>query len=184
MDARINTMGVRLTDGQRAHIEERVGRLERVHESPTDAKIEIRSEHNRRGGEQFISQFTIALPGNILRSEVRDRDLLKAVDQSVTKMERQIRRFRDRSIQRGRRATSLGELGAEQAAEAAATPSNGTIVKRKQFEMRPMNTNEAIEQLELLGHDFFVFFNPDSRLVSVLYRRRDGNYGLIEPEIA
>lgn len=186
MEAQINTQNVRLTDGQREHIEERISRLERIQENPTDVKLEIRSVKPRSGGEQFVAQFTIALPGNILRSEVWNHDLLTAVNQTVTKMERQIRRYRDRKIQRGRRATSLSQLAIEQDATAAAAEAEpvGRIVRTKRFDMAPMGTDEAIEQLELLGHDFFVFFNPDSSQVNVLYRRRDGNYGLIEPEIA
>lgn len=187
MDVQIKTQNVKLTDGQRAHIEERVSKLERVQENPTDVKLEVRSVKPRSGGEQFISQFTIAVPGNILRSEVQNHDLLTAVDQSVSKMERQIRRFRDRKIERGRRATSLSQLAIEQDAAAAAAAeleTTGRIVRNKRFDMAPMDTEEAIEQMELLGHDFFVYFNPDSSQVNVVYRRRDGNYGLIEPEIA
>jgi putative sigma-54 modulation protein len=186
MDVQIKTQNVRLTDGQREHIQERVSKLERVHENPTDVKLEVRSVKPRSGGEQFVVQFTIAVPGNILRTEVQNHDLLSAADQAIAKMERQIRRYRDRKIDRGRRGTSLSQLAIEQNAGAEATEDEtvGRIVRTKRFDMAPMDTDEAIEQLELLGHDFFVFFNPDTSQVNVVYRRRDGNYGLIEPEIA
>lgn len=189
MDVQIKTQNVRLTDHLRDYVENRVSKLERVHERPTDVKMEIRSEKPRSGGEQFIAQFTIAMRGTILRAEVRNHDQHAAIDQAVDKMERQIRRYRDRKIDRTRRrAVGLSELAVEQAELEAAIPigedGDGAVVRTKRFALQPMDPEEAIEQLELLGHDFFVYFNPDSNQVNVLYRRKDGDYGVIEPDIA
>jgi putative sigma-54 modulation protein len=188
MDVQIKTQNVRLTDNLREYIEGKVERLERVHERPTDVKLELRSERPRSGGEQFIAQFTIAVRGTILRSEVRNHDQHSAIDQAVDKMERQIRRYRDRKLDRSRRhAVGLSELAVEQAAieaDTLAAEDQGAIVRTKRFALQPMDPDEAVEQLELLGHDFFVYFNPDSSQVNVLYRRKDGDYGVIEPEIA
>ena len=189
MDVQIKTQNVRLTDHLREYIESRVGKLDSVNERTTDAKFELRSEHPRSGGEQFIAQFTIAMRGNLLRSEVRNHDQHTAIDQSIDKMKRQIRRYRDRKIGRGRRnAMSLGELAVDQvetdeAADAVEEPQ-GAIVRRKRFALQPMDAEEAVEQMELLGHTFFVYFNPDTGQTNVLYRRADGDYGVIEPEIA
>jgi putative sigma-54 modulation protein len=189
MDVQIKTQNVRLTDHLREYVETRVSKLEKVHERPTDVKMELRSEHPRSGGEQFIAQFTIAMPGTILRSEVRNHDQHAAIDQAVDKMTRQIRRYRDRKLGKSRRhAPSLAELAIDQAELEASQQdmleSQGSVVRTKRFKLQPMDAEEAIEQLELLGHDFFVYYNPDSSQVNVLYRRQGGDYGLIEPEIA
>jgi putative sigma-54 modulation protein len=189
MDVQIKTQNVRLTDNLQDYIESRVEKLERVHERATDVKMEIRSEKPRSGGEQFIAEFTIAIPGTILRSEVRNHDQHAAIDQAVDKMARQIRRYRDRKIDRNRRhAVGLSELAIEQAAiesvDGQIEEDAGAIVRTKRFAIQPMDPEEAVEQLELLGHDFFVYFNPDSCQVNVLYRRKDGDYGVIEPDIA
>lgn len=189
MDVQIKSQNVRMTDHLRDYIESRVSKIERVNERPTDVKFELRAERPRSGGEQFIAQFTIAMPGTILRSEVRNHDQHSAVDQAVDKMTRQIRRYRDRKIGKSRRnAVGLADLAIDQAEiEASAQEmleTDGVVVRTKQFKLQPMDTDEAIEQLELLGHDFFVFYNPDTSQMNVLYRRKDGDYGLIEPDIA
>jgi putative sigma-54 modulation protein len=190
MDVQIKSQNVRMTDHLRDYIESRVSKIERVHERTTDVKFELRSEHPRTGGEQFIAQFTIAMPGTILRSEVRNHDQHAAVDQAVDKMTRQIRRYRDRKLGKSRRnAPSLADLAIDQAeieasAQEIAEDAGGAVVRSKRFAIQPMDTDEAIEQLELLGHDFFVFYNPETSQTNVLYRRKDGDYGLIEPEIA
>jgi putative sigma-54 modulation protein len=171
------------------YVQRRASKLDRVNERVTDAKLELRHEQNRREGERYIAQFTIATRGAILRAEDRAVEARAAVDLVVDKMNRQIRRLHDRKIQRGRRdALSLGELAVSQmdAAELAEPDldEEREIVRTKRFKVQPMDTTEAVEQLELLGHDFFVYFNADTNRMSVLYRRRDGGYGVIEPEIA
>ncbi len=188
MDVQINTKNVRLTDHLQDYIESRVGKLDRVTERTTDVKFELRSERPRSGGEQFIAQFTIATRGNLLRTEVRNHDQHAAIDQAVDKMKRQIRRYHDRKIDLSRRnAVSLGELAAEQLdvpADAGIEAADGAVVRTKRFMIQPMEPAEAVEQMELLEHDFYVFYNPNTSQMNVLYRRKDGDYGVIEPEIA
>lgn len=188
MDVQINTKNVRLTDHLQDYIEGRVGKLDSVNERTTEAKFELRSEHPRTGGEQFIAQFTIATRGNLLRTEVRNHDQHAAIDQAVDKMKRQIRRYHDRKRDRPRRnALSLGEMAAEQldlTTDVEVEAVDGAVVRTKRFMLQPMDPTEAIEQMELLEHDFFVFYNPDTSRINVLYRRKDGDYGVIEPDIA
>lgn len=189
MDVQIKTQNVRLTDHLQEYIENRVSKLDSVNERTTDAKFELRSEHPRSGGEQFVAQFTIAMRGNLLRSEVRNHDQHTAIDQAIDKMKRQIRRYRDRKIRRSRRnAMSLGELAVDQVdgetEDILVEEAAGAVVRTKRFKLQPMDAEEAIEQMELLGHTFFVYFNPDTGQTNVLYRRADGDYGVIEPEIA
>jgi putative sigma-54 modulation protein len=110
-------------------------------------------------------------------------------------MERQIRRFRDKQVFQRRRQKARTQSAIAQPILPAAAPDLGieatddeapldTLVRRKRFKLLPMDEDEAIEQMELLGHDFFVFFNPEEAQINVIYRRRDGQYGLILPELA
>lgn len=193
MDVQIKAKNLRLTDALQEYIQKRTEKLDKIDQKVVDAKFEVRSERNRSGGEQIIAQFTIATKDAILRTEEKNRDVHAAIDLAVQRMERQIRRFRDKRIFNRRRQQQLaaeagtpagltldGELLTEEAEE---VPSE-LLVRRKRFKIQPMGTEEAIEQMELLGHDFFVFFDPDEAQINVLYRRRDGRYGVIQPELA
>ena len=126
---------------------------------------------------------TVLTRGTILRAEERSTDMYASLDMCLDKLERQAKRFRDRLSRKHR-------SGARPAAEEE-TPEEGEpvepvdlprIVRTKRFTLKPMTPEEAMLQLELLGHDFYVFANAESSHVNVLYRRHDGNYGLIEPE--
>lgn len=192
MDVTIKAHNFRLTDGLREHIEKRVAKLDRVNERITEAKFEIREQPHHSPNDRFRAQFTIATRKAILRAEDRSEDAYTAIDIVADKMARQIRRFHDRKIHRSRReAVNLGLLAAEQTNEAVASISveadediGGTVVRTKRFPVLPMDTDEAIEQIELLGHDFFVFYNLDTSQMNVLYRRKGGQYGVLEPELA
>ncbi|MBM4429958.1 MAG: ribosomal subunit interface protein, partial [Chloroflexi bacterium] len=105
---------------------------------------------------------------------------LAAIDTVRDKLQRQIERFKRRPARVRERARAAAATTVEPAVEEA-TPS---IVRTKRFLVTPMSEEEAIEQMELLGHDFFVFFNASADSLNVLYRRRDGNYGLLQPELA
>ena len=183
IDLRILVQGVEHPDGITSYIEERVERLDRFNERVTGAKFELRPEHHRSGGDQWIAQFTVSTPGRILRAETRDRDQRHAVDIAVEKMRKQVRRFHSRKLSRSRRdAINLGQLAADQVNEDEhEDPELGPLVRTKRFEFLPMDVDEAIEQMELLEHDFFVFRQRDSGDTQVVYRRKDGAYGLIEP---
>lgn len=193
MDVQIKARNLRLTDALQEYIESRLQRLDKIDQKVTDAKFEIRSERNRTGGEQMVAQFTIATKDAILRTEEKNRDIHVAIDLAIERMERQIRRFRDKRVFYRRRqrqmAAEAGEPlpvstldGLDVAEEEEETPSE-LLVRRKRFKIQPMSEEEAIEQMELLGHDFFVFANAETEEVNVVYRRKDGQYGLIEPMI-
>lgn len=198
MEVQIKTHNLKLNDATREYIEKRVGKLDKVNERITDAKFEIREEPHHNPTQKFIAQFTIATKRAVLRAEERNSDITTAVDLVTDKMARQIHRFHERRKKRDRRsAVGLGELAADQispdllATEAMPTEveddedeDEGPVVRTKRFDVLPMDTAEAIEQMELLGHDFFVFYNPDTSRMSVLYRRQDGGFGVLEPELA
>ncbi len=123
--------------------------------------------------------------GAVLRGEERSSDLFAAIDAVVDTMYRQISRYKGKRIARYRHANAEEELMTAPPIEEEAEggEEEPQIVRVKRFAMAPMTPEEAIEQMELLGHSFFVFYNPDEGNINVIYRRRDGNYGLIIPEL-
>lgn len=196
MDVQIKTRDIKMTDGLQEYIDGRLERLGRVQEPVVDAILELRGEKRRTGGDVAIAQFTIRTKKTILRTEEKDHDPKVAVDQTVDRMERQIRRYRDKKIFVPRRRRRAHANEAAQVDAAAADEvfdildedeeqewEPRTPVRHKRFSVLPMDEVEAIEQMELLGHDFFVFFNPDDGQINVLYRRHDGEYGVIQPEL-
>lgn len=192
MDVLIKTKNVRLTDGLREYIEQRVAKLDRLNERIIDAKLELRCEKNRSGAEEKIAQFTIAAGKTILRAEEKNHDLRTAIDLVVDRMARQTQRFHDKKVFVRRRQRQLAAFQPESGTSVNGAPVDNiedevpasTLVRRKRFKIQPMGEDEAIEQMELLGHDFFVFYSPDDDQVNVLYRRRDGQYGVIQPDLA
>jgi len=196
MDVQIKTKNIRLTDQLESYIQRKYQKLEKVNVRVIDAKLEVRSERKRTGGDNFVVQLTIATPDNILRAEETNSDLHTTIDLAITRMERQIRRFRDKQVFQRRRQKARAHSAIAQPILSESAPDLpeetmddeetpvDALVRRKRFQLQPMDEDEAIEQMELLGHDFFVFFNPDEAQINVLYRRRDGQYGLILPELA
>jgi putative sigma-54 modulation protein len=171
------------------YVEKKVSKLDRYLSHIREARVDLTElKGARSAADRYVAQLTIPIKGSVLRAEERKDDAFAAVDAVLDKMYRQIERYK------GKRRRGRGDgLGAEQVApepeEAAPTPDlgeeqAGIVVRRKRFALTPMNEAEALEQMQLLGHDnFFVFFNADTNRVNVLYRRRDGNFGLIDPEI-
>jgi putative sigma-54 modulation protein len=191
MDVQIKTHNLKLTDELRDYINKRVEKLNKVDERITDAKFELRVEPHHHPTQKFVAQFTIATKRAILRAEDRNSDPHTVVDMVTDRMARQIRRFHDRKVYRDRRvAVGLGELAVEQlsteqAPQRITEDGQGpeTIVRTKQFPVLPMDSVEAVEQMELLGHDFYVFFNADTSQMNVLYRRKEGGFGVLVPEL-
>lgn len=143
--------------------------------------------------EQHIAEVTLKVDRLIVRSEARTHDLYASLDEASDRIERQIRKYKTRLKRRAVDGPKLGELAAEasqraQAEEELAAKAETNhlpkVVRQKRFALKPMDVEEAILQMELLGHDFFVFANAATSEVNVLYRRQDGNLGLIEPELA
>jgi putative sigma-54 modulation protein len=189
MEMQLRTKNYRMTPNLRAYVEKKVPRLERYLEDITETKVEIRGTTTRSQGPQVVAQLTVTLGnGVILRAEERSGDPYTSLDAVLDTMERQVARFKDRYYRRGarRRAgqpASLSELplAAGPGAEGVGEGAEPSIVKVKQFLVKPMFSEEAVSQMELLGHDFFVFQNAETERLNVVYRRKDGHYGLIEP---
>jgi len=188
MDISINTHNVELTQRLQDHVEKKTAKLDRYMPNLVELRVELSTQNTRSAVERQVAQITARDDrGTILRAEERSSDMFAAVDAVVDKLYRQINRYRGKRIKsrRGGGSTveemALGEpLPME--FEEEEIVEELTIVRRKRFPLRSMAPEEAIEQMELLGHSFFVFFDVYDEMVNVVYKRHDGNYGLLQPE--
>jgi putative sigma-54 modulation protein len=160
----------------RAYAEEKMRKLERHLAAPTQVELELAVERNPSIAANHVAEATVWTKGPVLRARETSPDMRASIDQLVDKLERQVKRYRDKR----RRRPAVVE---PQGAILTQSEPEPQIVKSKQFPVKPMSAAEAVLQLELVGHDFFVFQNADSGDVNVVYRRRDGGYGLIEPQV-
>jgi putative sigma-54 modulation protein len=185
MEITINTRNVELTPRLRNHVERKTGRLDRYMSDLTDVRVDLSSQKTRSALQRQVAQVTIRdSRGTILRAEERDSDMFAAVDAVIDKLYRQIKRYRDKRIKSRRGAPIVDEAYLEPLPldEYETESDESVIVRRKRFILLPMSADEAIEQMELLGHSFFVFFDVEDEAVNVVYKRHDGNYGLLQPE--
>ncbi len=183
----VHGRNVEITDWVQQYVEKKVGKLERFLPQVRDAHAELTHSATRSANDSYTAQITIWTNGQILRAEESTSDIFASIDATVDKLSRQIKRFKGRRYDSKRRASVVAAAEAELVEETAEEvtqdeeAANGNIIRRKEFILQPMNEEEALEQMELLGHDFYVFFNPDTKSTNIIYRRKDGNYGLIQP---
>lgn len=186
MDISINSRNLELTTRLQNYVEKKTSRLDRYMPNLIEVRVDLSEENARSAVERQVAQITVRdKRGTILRAEERSNDMFAAIDAVVDKLYRQIQRYRGKRKRRWRGSAAaeefLGEpLPLEEDEEQVVEQS---IVRIKQFPLQPMSPEEAIDQIELLGHDFFVFFNADDEATNVLYKRRDGSYGLLKPEM-
>jgi putative sigma-54 modulation protein len=179
MRLQVKGRNVEVSDAIRDYAQEKLGKLERQLADPTRVELELTVERNPSIAASHVAEATVWTKGPVLRARESSSDMKASIDQLADKLERQVKRYREKR-RRGRHARADGG----QLESAPVVPSEGEpmIVKTKQFAVKPMSPEEAVLQLELVGHDFFVFRNSESDEVNVVYRRNDGNYGLIEPQ--
>jgi putative sigma-54 modulation protein len=177
-----------VTDWLSEYVQKKVSRLDRHLPTITDARVELSVQNTRAAKDRQVAQITLRTKRAVLRAEESSADMFASIDAALDKIERQISSYKGkRWAKRGgangdAETVSEAELEAELEEETADEATRISRVKR--FAMVPMDEEEAIDQLELLGHDFFVFFNVNANQINVVYRRRDGAYGLIQPDIA
>jgi putative sigma-54 modulation protein len=176
MELQITAKNIELTPTVRQLIENKLGKLGRHLPDILEYKVEIAREKTRAANQHFVVQLTIDSRGTLLRGVERGKDLPVAINKVASVITRQIERYKGKLYEKGRGSPARGKFEAE-------APPAGKVVKVKRFAVKPMSAAEAIDQMELLGHDFFLFFNSESEELNLLYRRHDGNYGLIEPEL-
>lgn len=190
MKVMVHGRNVDVTDYVKEYVTKKVGKLERYLPQIGDVRAELTQNMTRSADDRYTAQITIWTNGQILRAEEATSDIFASIDATVDKMASQIRRFKGRRYDNRRRASHAVTREAEITATAPAADEIAEaeeeavrIIRRKEFMIQPMDEEEAVEQMELLGHDFFVFFNPQAKAVNVIYKRRDGNYGLLQPQI-
>lgn len=180
----IQARNMEVTDRINDYIEKKASKLDRFLPAIEETRVELSFEKAARSAsDRHVAQITVRGKNLLLRSEERADDIFAAFDAAIEKIQRQIDRYK------GKRYRGRGD--GRSAAEVVPMPEveveieeEDVIVRRKKFTLVPMNEAEAIEQMKLLGHDnFFIFFDADANRVKVLYRRRNGTYGLIEPEV-
>src|SRR3990170_8741687 len=178
-----------LDDQFRSYASERLGKLARYLPAVGHAIVDVRREAKGREG-RFVVQVTLNVNGTFLRAEERNFEMLAAVDATVEALSQQVKRFKEKKLYRSARRVPKEErlpLPPDEEEEEPPLPPdaelvNGRGVRLKEFSMKPMSEAEAIEQMELLGHSFFLFHDVDREGLALLYRRRDGNYGMILPQ--
>ncbi len=189
MDLVIKGKNIDVTDEAREYIEKKARKFDRRLEKISKAKVELSEENTRSKDNRFVVEVTLDTQGTYLRAEERGPDIFSAVDSVATVMEKQLRRYKDRLQGKKRYRTGMAKTPApavndDPAIEDDETEDEGQLIKFKRFPVEPMSPEEALDQMEMLGHTFFIFFNGESERFAVVYKRGDGDYGLIEPELA
>lgn len=174
-----------VTDHIRDYITKKVAKLDRHLGTIDDIRVDVAYVKAARSAtDRYVAQMTVRGKGFILRSEERADDIRVAMDKALDKLSRQIVRFKEKRARGRGDGKSAAEVAVEVETVSDEAEIPAMIVRRKKFDVIPMDEIEAIEQMKLLGHDnFFIFYNAKSDTINVLYRRRDGTYGLIEPHV-
>jgi putative sigma-54 modulation protein len=184
MELQILANNIDLTPRLRDYVEKKTARLDRYLPSLSAIQVELAMENTRSAVQRHVAEITIRDErGTILRAEERNSDMFAAIDAVVDKLYRQIERYRGKRRRKTRGKGEELEMGEPLPIPAEAVDDEQPIVRRKRFALHPMSPEEAVDQMELLGHDFYVFFNLEDAAVNVLYRRRDGTFGLLQPEM-
>ena len=179
MRLQVKGKNLEVSDSIRRYAEEKLGKLERQLADPTRVELELSLERNPSIAAHHVVEATVWTKGPTLRARESSADVRASIDQLVDKLERQVTRYRQKRQRRQARDNGVPPRTGTPVVEGEEEP---VIVKAKQFAVKPMTPEEAVLQLELVGHDFFVFRDAETNDVNVVYRRRDGGYGLIEPE--
>ena len=180
MRLQVKGKNVDVTDSLKDYALQKLGKLEKHLNDAARLELELQVEKNPSISQNQGAEATVWTKGPVLRARESSTDMKASIDLLVEKLERQARRYRDKRRRGPTRGNNDKNVGA---IPVVADEESPVIVKTKQFAIKPMTPEEAVLQLELIGHDFFVFQNADTNDVNVVYRRRDGNYGLIEPRV-
>ena len=196
MDIKIYTKNMQLNSDAERYIQKKFRRLERHLKPISDAKLEISRTSARSQAERIVVQMTIATNTYTLRGQETGLNLFGAIDAVTDVMDRQIQRYKGK-VYRTAQAKKSARAASGRVDNPLATMEEteielgdavlaemGKVIRTKRFPMKPMTVEDAIDEMELLSHDFFLFFDVDTDDYNVVYRRRDGDYGVIEPEMA
>lgn len=175
---------IEVTNALREYVEKKVGRIEKFFDTPPTSDVNVTMKVIK---DVHSVEVTLQLPGLVLRGEEANEDMYAAIDLVVEKVERQIRKHKTKINRKFRQEGSLRSLFKEDLNNnnnnrGFKEEDDLLVVRTKRFNIKPMDIEEAILQMDMLGHSFFVFSNSDTDEMNVVYKRKDGKYGLIEPE--
>lgn len=166
---------IEVTQGLKAAVEEKIGKLEKYFNPETEIHVTLSVEKERQKIE-----VTIPVKGSIIRSEQVSNDMYVSIDLVEEIIERQIKKYKNKLIDQKQ---SAGFFKQEFIEKDYMDDEEVRIIRTKKFDIKPMYPEDACVQMELLGHSFFVFFNAETEQVNVVYKRKGNTYGLIEPEV-
>ena len=170
----ISGKNIDVTEGLRSAVNEKIGKLEKYFTEDTEIFVTLSTQKERQKIE-----VTIPMKGNIVRAEQESNDMYVSIDLVEEIIERQIKKYKTKIVDKKQSAAAFSDLFIQEEAEPEETIN---IVKTKRFAMKPMDPEEACVQMDLLGHNFFVFRNAETDEVNVVYKRKGNTYGLIEPQ--
>lgn len=172
----ITGRNIEVTPGLKAAVEKKIGKLEHFFTPETEVIVALSAQKDKQ-----TIEVTIPVKGNTIRAEETSTDMYVSIDLVEEIIERQIRRYRKKLIDKKQAAVSFSQAFIEEEADEA-PEDEIQIVKTKKFAIKPTIPEEACLQMEMLGHNFYVFLNAETDQVNVVYKRKNGTYGLIEPE--
>ena len=176
MSIKVRGKNIEVTPALKQYVEKKVDKVTKQFKTVGEITAVLKVEKGNH-----IVEITVPASGILLRAQESTKDMYSSIDLVTEKIERQIHKYKTRLMKR-KYANFVEPAPAE--VEVPAEPDEEfKIIKTKQFEMHPMTPEEAILQMNLLNHDFYVFYDPDFGAVNVVYRRKDGNYGLLEPKL-
>jgi putative sigma-54 modulation protein len=195
-DLRIHSRNIEIDEPTGEYVRRKFARLER-HMQPMSADLEISTTSSRSANDRVIAQLTISANDGVLRGQERGSTIREAVDLVTDVLDRQIRRYKTkfsptsvaRSLARSASAEEVFGMTSVESEEADSEEAGseeamaGTVIRTKRFSMTSMHVEDAIEEMEMLSHSFFLFYNLDSQEYNVVYRRHDGDYGLLQPDL-
>lgn len=170
----ISGKNIDVTPGLRSAVEAKLGKLERYFTADTEIYVTLSVEKDRQKIE-----VTIPMKGNIIRSEQTSSDMYVSIDLVEEVIERQLRKYKNKIVDKQQEGSNFQKAFLE---NEFVEDEEVKIIRTKRFGIKPMYPEDACVQMELLGHNFFVFYNAETEQVNVVYKRKDGAYGLIEPE--
>lgn len=188
MEFIIKSKNIELDDKIRSYTEKKIkNKIVKILDRVIKVEIKFIYEKNPRINLDNRVEVTVFTPGSVIRATDSGTDVYEAVDRVGSKLERLIKKYKEKLVSRGRKSEirkEFAEIGEDMGpAKDDSSKIRDSIVKVKTFAIKPISPEEAILEMEMLGHDFFVFINSDSGRTAVVYRRKDKNYGLIEPTI-
>lgn len=178
MNIVIRGQKMKVTDSLKQYVKEKIGRLNRYYDRIRTAEVQLIYQDNKSAEQSQRVEVTLMANGTIFRCEEASISMYASIDIAAEKLERQLRRFKEKTHTKGR-----GAKEPVKDMDDFLPMRDAEIVKVKRFAVKPMSPSEASMQMEMLNHNFYVFLNTDNEEISVIYKRGDGNYGLIEPEL-